>query len=155
MRPARAWWNAEGDRGWLGVRLSSQAEARRANEAQELAPEWIGVQNLRWLADKWDGAGSLVLQVFADTPAEKAGLLPGDVITSFNGIRTASPAVLAFIVQRAVTGHDGDIEVLRDGETRRVLVEIGMHPEDARRLAEEKQAAARQGSALPAPAAGK
>lgn len=140
----RAWWAETTERGWLGVRLSSKDEAQRAAGAEELAPEWIAVTNLAWLSEKWDGRGALVLSVFPETPAEKAGLIPGDVIVSYNGVRTASAGVLAFVVQRAMVGHDGEIEVLRDGEVHPVLVEIGMHPEDRRRLEEERAAKARE-----------
>ena len=137
----RAWWRPVADRGWLGVRLGDQRQAQAALAAPEMPDAWHQVLNLPWVAEGWDGEGALVVEAFAETPAEKAGLLPGDVIVAFNGIRTGSPGILAFVVQRAMTGHDGNLEVLRDGETRRVLVEIGMHPEDLRRLEEEKKAA--------------
>lgn len=138
----RAWWRPVADRGWLGVRLGDQRQAQAAFAAPEMPAGWEQVLNLPWIAEEWDGEGALVVEAFADTPAEMAGLLPGDVITAFNGIRTSSPGVLAFVVQRAMSGHDGNLEVLRDGEVRRLLVEIGMHPEDLRRLEEEKKAAA-------------
>lgn len=136
-----AWWAPLADRGWLGVRLSVKPEAVAAFQSETLAEDWIAVPNLAWIAEKWDGIGALVLATLAETPAEKAGLLAGDVILSFNGIRTRSPGELAFVAQRAVAGHDAELEVLRDGETRIVLVEVGMHPADARRLKEEREAA--------------
>jgi S1-C subfamily serine protease len=143
------------NRGWLGIRMATRGDAERAIAAEQVPDEWLKVPNLAWLTKEWDGHGALVLEVFADTPAEKAGLLPGDVVMSFNGIRTQSPGELAFVVQRAVIGHDGEMEVVRDGETRPLLVEVGMHPEDARRQAEEKEAARQAGEADKPPAAAK
>jgi S1-C subfamily serine protease len=149
-RAGRAWWAPVADRGWLGIRLSSKGQLDQALQAEKLTDEWIAVPNLKWLDEKWDGEGALVLEVFRESPAEKAGLLAGDVIVSFNGIRTGSAGELVFVVQRALRGHDGDIEVLRDDEKRRLLVEIGLHPEDARRLEEEAAAKRKQVEATPA-----
>jgi hypothetical protein len=136
----RAWWRPVPERGWLGIRMTNKGQLERALAGDRLPDEWLNVQNLKWLAEEWDGAGALVLQVVPESPAERAGILPGDVILSFNGIRTRSPGELAFVVQRVMIGHDGDLEVLREEGERRVLVEIGMHPEDLRRLEAERAA---------------
>ena len=136
----RAWWRPVATRGWLGVRLTTKQHAAQALELDEIPLAWIQVQNMDWIVDDWDGNGTLVLEVFPETPAESAGVLPGDVITSFNGIQTLSPGVLSFVVQRAIVGRDAELEVLRDGETRQLLLEIGMHPADMKKLEEEKEA---------------
>jgi len=150
----RAWWRPVADRGWLGVRLASQPQAEQAYAADELDDTWLQVLNLPWLVEEWDGQGAMVLEVFSDTPAEEAGLLPGDVVRSFNGVRTPSPGVLAFIAQRAVVGRDAELEVLRDGDVRQLLLQVGMHPADARRLEEEARAAEEGQPAASAPGQG-
>lgn len=136
----RAWWRPVAERGWLGVRLGSKDAAAAALSAYEMPADWIQVQNIVWVAEEWDGVGAFVQMVFPDSPAERAGLLPGDVITSFNGVRTSTAGVLVFVVQRVIIGRDASIGVLRDDEERELLVEVGLHPEDARRLEAEKAA---------------
>lgn len=146
-RPARggaAWWAGAGERGWVGLRLSGRDQARRALAAAELPDEWLAVHDLPWLAEDWDGVGALVLGVFPESPAERAGILPGDVVITFNGIRIPSPGFLAFVAQKVEVGYDANLKLLREGESRELLVEIGMHPEDRRRIEEEERAAAEE-----------
>jgi S1-C subfamily serine protease len=71
------------------------------------ATAFLGV-NVRPAAD--DGgsqsqAGALVAGVVPGSPAEKAGLVAGDVITSFNGHRVSSPTGLVTLLLRAAPGR--------------------------------------------------
>jgi len=58
--------------------------------------------------------GVLVTSVVDDSPAAKAGLKAGDVITSFNGATVDTPAELRRRVQRIEDGEEFTIAVVRD-----------------------------------------
>lgn len=62
-----------------------------------------------------DGAGARVAAVSADSPAERAGLRPGDVIVAAAGRRVTSPAELVEAV--AAAGDEITLEVSRGGRT--------------------------------------
>jgi hypothetical protein len=65
--------------------------------------------------------GYEIARVLAGTPAERAGLRPGDVVVAVNGVRVLEPSC-----DRWKEGHRTETEwtVLRDGETFDWLVEI-------------------------------
>ena len=86
-------------RGWLGVGI------------QELTPDLSKAAGL--------GAGTkgaLVTQVFPGSPAEKAGLKSGDVVTSFNGKSIRNQNELSRIVAGVAPGKSIDVKYLRDGK---------------------------------------
>ena len=70
-------------------------------------------------------AGALVSSVANDSPAAKAGLQPGDVITRYNGTEVTSSSELPVLVSRAAPGSTAKIEVLRNGESRQFNVTLG------------------------------
>lgn len=74
--------------------------------------------------------GAIVAEVGAGTPAETAGLEPGDVILSLDGETIEGPAALS----RAVGTHDpGDevrLSVLRDGDEMTIGVTLAALPGD-------------------------
>jgi predicted metalloprotease with PDZ domain len=72
-----------------------------------------------------DAKGVLISGVEEDSPAEKAGIKEGDVITSFNGTRVTSPDELRDAVRKADPGHDVSVEVLREGQSKTMTVTIG------------------------------
>ena len=73
-----------------------------------------------------------------DSPAEKAGVLPGDVITAVNG--TSAEGMTTSQVIRQINGsEDGKIrlELLRNGEPLTLEMELGtveMHSVESRML---------------------
>ncbi|MEW6516996.1 MAG: DegQ family serine endoprotease [candidate division FCPU426 bacterium] len=108
-------------RGWLGVYI------------QPLTPE---------LAEHFrvpNAEGVLITAVTENGPAERGGLKAGDVIVGFNGQAVKNPNEL----QRLVGGTHGkdttSVEVLRNGRTVQVKVQVG------------DQSEAEGAAALPAP----
>jgi len=82
------------------------------------SPEW----RLTWLGVQVQSAGhgAAVVEVFDDTPAQKSGLRPGDVIQSLDDqdINTASDLVRAVRVREP---HEQiSLQVIRDGQERTV-----------------------------------
>lgn len=116
---------AEAPDGWLGVRMTTRAALAMALTMDRLPDEFMAIPRPEELLESWEGRGVLVAQVIEATPAEQAGLFPGDVIVEFNGIRIDGPSALAFLVRRAVPGRDASLAILRDGEKRELLFLVG------------------------------
>ncbi len=69
--------------------------------------------------------GALVSDTVPDSPAEEAGIEPGDVILSFNGRAIEKAGDLPPVVGRTEVGSTAEVEVLREGERRIIEVEVG------------------------------
>ena len=99
-------------RGWLGVAIQ--------NLDEDLAASF-----------NYDGAdGALVGDVNRGSPAEKAGVQPGDIITAINGRPVASVERLRNEVALLKPGANAELTIFRDGRTRTLKVEIGEQPAD-------------------------
>jgi len=97
-------------RGWLGVLIQ--------DVTRDLA-ESFGMKRPH---------GALVAQVMKDSPAAKAGLEVGDIITAFNGEEVSYSSDLPHMVGRVRAGTDAKVKVLRDGKVRMLTVRIGELP---------------------------
>ncbi len=76
--------------------------------------------------------GLLVVEVSANQPAEKAGLLPGDIILTLDGELLDSVTGLVNAVRSRRPGDKVLVQYLRNGETREVTVTL-----DGRNLGNE------------------
>lgn len=74
--------------------------------------------------------GALVAEVVPDSPAEAAGLEPGDVILSVDGEEVRTAAELRNEIGLKRIGEEIELEILRRGKKRRVTLAIG--PIDSR-----------------------
>ncbi len=97
------------DRGYLGVLLN------QTDLDEELAREF-GLPR---------AGGSLIAEVQPDTPAAKAGLKAGDVITEVDGRTVANNAALRNHIAMLRPGSEATLSVIRDGETLALTVTIG------------------------------
>ena len=58
-----------------------------------------------------------IVQIYADTPAEEAGLEPGDRVTEINGTLSAELDLSTFLLSmHSEDGGENDIKVIRNGE---------------------------------------
>ncbi|MBU1213350.1 MAG: Do family serine endopeptidase [Alphaproteobacteria bacterium] len=101
-------------RGWLGVRIQSISE--------DIAST-LGVE---------ENKGALVAAVEPDSPAAKSGIASGDVILKFDGKDVMTMRGLPRIVAQTPIGKKVPVEILRDGKTQSLDVEIGrlVEPEE-------------------------
>ncbi len=99
-------------RGWLGVKIQTVTA--------EIA-ESLGLK---------DEQGALVLDVTKDSPAAKAGVLAGDIITSFDGHDVQTMRKLPRIVADTKPGRKVPMEILRKSEKKTLLVTITELEED-------------------------
>ena len=107
---------------WVGKQLVSDGKVSRAYLG-------IGIQPVTAdLAEKFQVAprnGVLVNQVHAETPAERAGLQPGDVIIEFAGKAISNPRDLQLSVERAEIGESHTLKIVRDGRQ----MELSLQPQ--------------------------
>jgi S1-C subfamily serine protease len=73
-------------------------------------------------------SGAFVRAVIAGSPAEKAGVKPGDIITSFNGNAVASPVELRRQIARIPVGSSVGLKVLRGNQEQTIAVTILEQP---------------------------
>ncbi len=111
--------------------------ADQLRERGSVSRAWLGVviQDVtRELAESFGmdrPEGALVAQVLPGSPAEAAGLEPGDVIVEFNDREIPNSGALPPIVGRTPVGSTAPVVVVRDGERQRIDVELAELPEDA------------------------
>jgi serine protease Do len=102
--------------------------------AQELTVELANSFGLK------EPAGALVAMVEKGSPAEKAGIMPGDVILSFGGKPVQSSGDLARFVADTKPGTSVPLEVWRKGAPTTVQVTVAELPqEQAANQSEPKQ----------------
>jgi serine protease Do len=74
--------------------------------------------------------GALVASVEPNSPAEKAGVQPGDVIVSVDGKEVKSPHDLAVDVAAEKPGSNVSIALLREGQSKTLQVAVAEMPND-------------------------
>ncbi|HEV7869438.1 MAG TPA: DegQ family serine endoprotease [Chthoniobacteraceae bacterium] len=73
-------------------------------------------------------AGALVSEVQPKSPAEKAGILSGDVVVDVNGKKVEGPRELQLLVAALPPGAKVDVKILREGKEKVVSVELAERP---------------------------
>jgi serine protease Do len=97
-------------RGWLGVGV------------QAVTPD---IARSFGLAEP---KGALISEVAKGGPAEVAGIRPGDIIVSFNGIRIKESHELPAVVARTRVGERAKVSAIRDAQERSFTITIGELP---------------------------
>jgi serine protease Do len=99
-------------RGWLGVSI------------QEVSPDLakeFGVSN---------ASGALVADVLDDSPASKARLDRGDIITAVNGTVIRDPVQLRSLVADTIPGTEVTVSLVRDKKPMDVKITVGELPKE-------------------------
>lgn len=74
--------------------------------------------------------GALIARILPDSPAADSALRVGDVVTRFEGQRVERSSALPPLVGRVPANADARLEVVRDGRTVELTVNIGELPSD-------------------------
>ena len=77
-----------------------------------------------------ESSGALVASVVQGSPAERAGVKTGDIISSINGTAVKTAGELRNLVGMLRVGEKVDIGLLRDGKQRRLVAAVS-EPTDA------------------------
>ena len=99
-------------RGYMGVSI------------QAVTPEIAKAFNLNGTV------GALVGGVTTGSPAAKAGLAAGDVITELNGARVVDSRELRLKISQMAPGTSAKLKVVRDGAPREVTITLGELPSE-------------------------
>jgi serine protease Do len=99
-------------RGWLGVTI------------QDITPELSQKFGLK------DSKGALVGDISKGSPAEKAGIMRGDVILEFNGKEIKSVGSLRNLVAQSKVGSQAKLRILRNGKEYELSVLIAELPRE-------------------------
>jgi serine protease Do len=74
--------------------------------------------------------GALVAKVAGGSPADNAGIAPGDVVSAVNGTDMKTSSEIVNTIGLMKPGSTVELAVWRDGKRRNVKVNIGQHPDD-------------------------
>jgi serine protease Do len=102
--------------GWLGITIQDLNDDLR---------NYFGIR---------EKEGVIVVKVFKDSPAQKAGIKEGDLIVSFDDKPVKTSRDLVRMVSSTEVGRSVPMRVLRNGEENIVYVNIGKRPEDIEKL---------------------
>jgi serine protease Do len=126
---------------WVSQQLDKEGTVHRAYLG-------VGIQPVtQELADQLDmetPRGALVTDVRSGSPAEKAGVKVGDVITSYAGNSVNGPRQLAAVVARSNLGSKQALKVVRDGKETTLHVTAQEMPENFRAAKHDDQAAEKE-----------
>lgn len=100
-------WMGEEDSGWLGVTID-EVTGEKAKEAKLQAERGVHVS-----------------EVSSDSPAAKAGLKAGDIITEFNGQRVDGAVQFRRLVRETPAGRTVQLTVWRDGRAQTLSAQLG------------------------------
>jgi serine protease Do len=102
-------------RGWIGVSVQDVTEEM----AQSMKMEKT--------------RGAFVVELAADGPAQKAGILPTDIITKIDNNEVTEMKVLPKIISAYPIGKNAKITLLRQGKTRVINVKVAKMPSDEKK----------------------
>ena len=102
-------------RGYLGVEMTEVSqEMMRENQMQR--PRGVYLQSIR-----------------DDTPAARGGLIDGDILLSIDGFPVDRPNQVQTVIYSRDPGELVTLEIIRQGESRQLLIELGERESDLER----------------------
>lgn len=110
----------------------ARSVAEEVMSTGKVAHVWLGVEG-----SDVDGAtasglnldgGAMVAMVTPDSPAQRAGLNPHDIIVAADGTTVRSMGELVVVLRSRTPGEPVTLEVMRDGEHRTLRVVLAARP---------------------------
>jgi serine protease Do len=111
--------------GWVGDQLVKNGSVKRGYLGTAIASVDANTAQQFKVAVR---EGAIIREVRPNSPADKAGVEPGDVILLLNGEKVSDPPSLQGIVERLEIGTAYPLEVLRDGKKQTLKVTIEEMP---------------------------
>jgi serine protease Do len=123
----------------IGFAVSSNLARRVFNDLRQYREvrrgEIVGVDEIQQLTTQAaeqlgapDTRGGLVVAIYPDSPAYRAGLRPGDIIVTFNGTAVTDPGHLSRLVSDSAIGSTARLGIIREGRRLELQVPIGRPP---------------------------
>lgn len=113
--------------GWVSDQLLTAGEVKRGYLGTQI--QAVDAKSAKQFNVKIN-EGVIVHSILPGSPAEKAGLEPGDVVLNLNGQRIESPSSLQGVVEQLTIGKSYPLEIIRDGQTQKLSVTIEQLPKD-------------------------
>ena len=92
----------------------------------------VGIQEIDSIRAKElklpEEAGVEVTRIAPDSPAEKAGIKTGDVVTQYNGERVEGMDQFSRMVRETPAGREVKIGIIRNGAPQTITAQIGSRP---------------------------
>jgi serine protease Do len=132
--------------GSIGIGFDIPASTAKMVVAQlkdkgEVTRAWLGVQVQKVTPDIAESlglknaSGALVAEARPDTPAAKAGIEAGDVITNVNGNAVKDSRELAREISSMTPESTAKLDILRKGEQKTINVTLAQMPNQPEKLA--------------------
>jgi Do/DeqQ family serine protease len=102
--------------GFLGVQPADPSTETYPGVAKDLK-----VENVK---------GALIVNVYKNSPADKAGMQPGDFVTRVNGQEIVNTNKLIQVVGDLLAGKTYDFELIRYGEKTKLSIKLAIRPEE-------------------------
>ncbi|MCF6154865.1 MAG: PDZ domain-containing protein [Candidatus Brocadia sp.] len=93
----------------------------------------LGLRDKKEIISRFDLSsekGAFVLEVWSDTPASKAGISPGDVISEIDGKKIGGTTDLQQAIRRAKVDEKIIVKIVRNGVESALEVMVERQPED-------------------------
>jgi S1-C subfamily serine protease len=119
---------ARGDTGHPAASSSTQTQStNRSQAAPKSRRAWLGVE-----MESWPMGGAVVNRVAPSGPAASAGLMPGDLIVSFNGSPVGEASDVTGALARLHPGQVVSVQIRRGSAPMTVQVTLAARPGGSR-----------------------
>lgn len=128
------------DGGSLGIGFAIPANMVKAvlkvaKSGGKMVRPWVGASSQPVTSDMLESLGldrvrgALIKKVYPDSPADKAGIMVGDVIVGINGKEVTDPSALKFRLATVEIGNNIQMDIIRKGSSVTVNIEAQLPPE--------------------------
>ena len=97
-------------RGWIGI------------EAQDITPELAESFKLK------TARGSLIAGILRNSPADRAGLKPGDILLEINGREVTDSSTMLNLISALKPEKPAELKIMRDQNEMNIAITVGKRP---------------------------